>query len=132
MRKTATALTAIVVWGAAWSGAATAAAQGEVPAPLQSAAECMARVLRGTPGVMNVEISVAPGGGYPILAYGFADPAGRRRFTELSLFQIEGIDDAPYVFDRADIQGDVVAERLLPVWKARCRAGLGYITSVPR
>ena len=71
-------------------------------------------------------------GAYPVLAYSFADASGRRRFTELSLFQIEGIADAPYVFDRADIQGDLVAERLLPVWKSRCRAGLGYITSVPR
>jgi hypothetical protein len=99
-----------------------------------SAAECMARVLRGMPGVTNVEITVVPaqGSAYPMLAYAFADSAGRRRFTELSLFRIEGMGDAPFVFDRADVLGDVVAERLLPVWKAQCHAGLGYITSVPR
>ena len=99
-----------------------------------SAAECMARALRGMPGVTNVEITTVPaqGSAYPMLAYAFADPAGRRRFTELSLFHIEGMGDAPFVFDRADVLGDVVAERLLPVWKAQCHASLGYITSVPR
>jgi len=83
---------------------------------------------------LGVEITAAPtdGAHYPVLAYAFADAAGRRRFTEISLFEIAGISDAPYVFDRADVQNDPVAERLLPVWKAQCRAGLGYITSVPR
>lgn len=99
-----------------------------------SAAECMARVLQAMPGVTGVEITAAPSDGvsYPVLAYAFADAAGRRRFTEISLFEIAGISDAPYVFDRADVQNDPVAERLLPVWKAQCHAGLGYITSVPR
>ena len=85
------------------------------------------------PGVTDVQINVSAGtgGAYPVLAYRFADASGRRRFTEVSLFEIEGVDP-PYVFDRADIQGDLVAERLLPVWKARCRAGFGYITSLPR
>jgi hypothetical protein len=124
----------IFLWAAASMGAAMAAPQGDVPASLMSAAECMARVLRTMPGVTGVEITVTPAASrpYPVLVYSFADPSGRRRFTELSLFEIEGIADAPYVFDRADIQGDLVAERLLPVWKAQCRAGLGYITSVPR
>jgi hypothetical protein len=94
----------------------------------------MARILRATPGVTGVQISVPEGNGdaYPILSYRFGDASGRRRFTELSLFEIAGIDDAPYVFDRADIEGDPLAERLLPVWKARCGAGYGYITSYPR
>jgi hypothetical protein len=124
----------LLLYAAVWTGAAAAAPQGDVPPSLMSAAECMARALRSMPGVTDVEITVAPATGrpYPVLAYRFADAAGRRRFTELSLFEIEGISDAPYVFDRADVQGDVVAERLLPVWKAQCRAGLGYITSVPR
>ncbi|HXJ00325.1 MAG TPA: hypothetical protein VNH44_03830 [Micropepsaceae bacterium] len=124
---------------AAWllgsTGVASAAAAGaDVPAPLMSAAECMARVLRAVPGVSAVEIETmtGKGGAYPVLSYRSADEAGRRRFTELSLFEISGIDDAPYVFDQADIEDDPVAERLLPIWKARCHAGLGYITSVPR
>ena len=121
----------------AWSGAAGAAQRDgspSVPPALMSAAECMARALRTMPGVTGVEITVAPAesGAYPVLAYAFADPSGRRRYTEISLFEITGISDAPYVFDRADVQNDPVAERLLPVWKAQCRAGLGYITSVPR
>ena len=99
-----------------------------------TAAECMARALRAMPGVSGVEITSAPSenAAYPVLAYAFADASGRRRYTEISLFEIAGISDAPYVFDRADVQNDPVAERLLPVWKAQCRAGLGYITSVPR
>jgi hypothetical protein len=124
-------------WTLLWiavSAGASAAAPGEVPPSLMSAAECMARVARAMPGVANVEITVTPDqrGGYPVLSYTFSDAAGRRRFTELSLFQIEGMGDAPFVFDRADVLDDIVAERLLPVWKAQCRAGLGYITSVPR
>ena len=124
------ALKPIFLWAAAAMATGAAAPPGDVPAPLMSAAECMARALRGMPGVTGVEITPTPA--LRVLAYSFADASGRRRFTELSLFQIEGIADAPYVFDRADIQGDLVAERLLPVWKSRCRAGLGYITSVPR
>jgi hypothetical protein len=127
----------LVRWATAWllmlTGAASSAS-GEVPPSLMSAAECMARILRATPGVTDVQINVPEGNGdaYPILSYRFGDASGRRRFTELSLFEISGIDDAPYVFDRADIEGDPLAERLLPVWKARCRAGYGYITSYPR
>jgi hypothetical protein len=123
-------------WAVAWllmpMGTAVSAGE-EVPAPLMSAAECMARVLRAVPGVTDVQInpSTGTGGAYPVLAYRSSDAAGRRRYTELSLFEISGID-APYVFDRADIEGDPVAERLLPVWKARCRADFGYITSYPR
>jgi hypothetical protein len=99
-----------------------------------SAAQCMARILRATTGVSDVEIDMGQGNGgaYPILSYRFGDASGRRRFTEVSLFEISGIDDAPYVFDHADIEGDPLAERLLPLWKARCRAGYGYITSHPR
>jgi hypothetical protein len=124
--------------GGVCAGAATAAPQASgsasVPPSLMSAAECMARTLRSMPGVTGVEITPMPteGSAYPVLAYAFGDASGRRRFTEISLFEITGIDDAPYVFDRADVQNDPVAERLLPVWKAQCRAGLGYITSVPR
>jgi hypothetical protein len=81
---------------------------------------------------VQINPTAGTGGAYPVLAYRFADEAGRRRFTEVSLFAISGVDDTPFVFDRADIDEDVVAERLLPVWKARCRAGFGYITSVPR
>jgi hypothetical protein len=113
---------------------AAAPASGAVPAPLMSAAQCMARILRANSGVSDVQIDVAEGNGaaYPVLSYRFGDASGRRRFTEVSLFEIAGIDDAPYVFDRADIEGDPLAERLLPSWKTRCRAGYGYITSHPR
>ncbi len=113
----------------AWA-AETAAA----PAALMSAAECMARVLQGQPGVTKVQVDVqqARRGAYPVLSYSFGDAAGTRRYTEISLFEISGIDDAPFVFDRADIENDPMAEKLLPVWKTRCRSGLGYITSVPR
>jgi hypothetical protein len=128
----------ILVGGAVWAGSAAAAPQGEtspsVPPSLMSAAECMARIVRSMPGVTGGEITAAPtqSGAYPVLAYAFADASGRRRFTEISLFEITGISDAPYVFDQADVQNDPVAERLLPVWKGQCRAGPGYITSVPR
>ncbi|HEX3487586.1 MAG TPA: hypothetical protein VHT51_21195 [Micropepsaceae bacterium] len=123
---------------AAWllmSPAAASAAPGEnVPPALMSAAECMARTVMAVPGVSDVQIDPTPGktGAYPVLSYRWSDAAGRRRFTELNLFEISGIDDAPYVFDIGDIQDDPVAERLLPIWKARCHAGFGYITSVPR
>ena len=87
----------LLLYAAVWTGAAAAAPQGDVPPSLMSAAECMARALRSMPGVTDVEITVAPATGrpYPVLAYRFADAAGRRRFTELSLFEIEGISDAP-------------------------------------
>jgi hypothetical protein len=134
MRIRFVSLPGMAAWLLLGMGGASAAADSEVPAPLMSAAECMARVVRAMPGVSDVQITVsqAPAGAYPVLAYRFADPSGLRRFTELSLFEISGIEDAPYVFDRDDIQDDPLAERLLPIWKARCRAGFGYITSVPR
>ncbi|HEV7819697.1 MAG TPA: hypothetical protein VGO84_00860, partial [Burkholderiales bacterium] len=127
-------LPGMTAWLLLAAGAASAAGENGVPAPLMSAAECMARVVRAMPGVSEVEITVsqAQAGAYPVLAYKFAEPSGLRRYTELSLFEISGIEDAPYVFDRDDIQDDPLAERLLPIWKARCRASFGYITSVPR
>jgi hypothetical protein len=115
------------------AGPASSGSDDDVPMPLMSAAECMVRTLKTVPGVSDVQINVMPakGSAYPVLTYRFADAAGRRRFTELSLFEITGADE-PYVFDRADIQDDLVAERLLPIWKTRCHTGFGYITSLPR
>ncbi|HEY4264167.1 MAG TPA: hypothetical protein VGM72_02535 [Micropepsaceae bacterium] len=114
-------------------GPARAAANDEVPTALMSAAECMVRTLKAMPGVTEVQIRVSAGqgGAYPVLQYRFADAFGGRRFTEVSLFEIVGAAD-PFVFDKADIDEDVVAERLLPVWKARCHSGFGYITSQPQ
>ena len=77
----------------------------DVPAPLMQAAECMASVVRMVPGVSDVQVSVSPGesaGAYPVLEFRSVDAFGRRRFTELSLFEISGANDA-YVFDKADI-----------------------------
>jgi hypothetical protein len=122
-----------VIWLLAASGSAPAAGSDEVPAALMSAAECMARALRAMPGVSDVQINISmgQGGAYPVLQYRFADAFGARRYTEVSLFEIVGAAD-PFVFDKADIEEDAVAERLLPVWKARCHAGFGYITSLPQ
>ena len=124
------------VGAAAWLGvsiAPAAAAAKDVPQPLMGAAECMVRILSGTTGVSDAHVDVpeTSGTAYPVISYRFADASGRRRFTELSLFEISGIGDAPFVFDRADIEGDPVAERLLATWKNRCHAGYGYITSNP-
>ena len=105
----------------------------DVPAPLMQAAECMASVVRMVPGVSDVQVSVSPGesaGAYPVLEFRSVDAFGRRRFTELSLFEISGANDA-YVFDKADIENDPVATRLLPEWKRKCQAGIGVITSEP-
>ena len=113
-------------------GASPAPAR-DAPPRLMAAAECMARILMTVPGVTDIEIDVPEGQGaaYPVLQYSSSDAAGRRRFTELRLFEISGIEDAPYVFDRADIANDFVAARLLAEWKAKCRAGVGNITSPP-
>jgi hypothetical protein len=82
----------------------------------------MARVAQHAGGTwVEITASSRAGGAYPVLAYAFADAAGRRRFTEIACSRSTGISDAPYVFDRADVQNDPVAERLLPVWKAQCR-----------
>jgi hypothetical protein len=123
-------------WMAAWllaSAAPAFPAAKEVPQPLMGAAQCMVRILSGTSGVSDAHVDVpeSNGAAYPVVSYRFADAEGRRRFTELSLFEISGIEGAPYVFDRSDIEGDPVAERLLATWKTRCHAGYGYITSNP-
>ena len=104
----------------------------DVPPSLMQAAECMAAVVRAAPGVMDVQISVAgeKTGAYPVLEFRSVDPFGRRRFTEISLFEISGANDA-YVFDRADIEGDPVANRMLPDWRRKCQVGPGVITSEP-
>ena len=104
----------------------------DVSASLMQAAECMAAIARAVPGVTDVQITVSGerGGAYPVLEFRSVDAFGRRRFTELSLFEISGANDA-YVFDKADIEGDPVANRLLPEWKRRCQAGMGVITSEP-
>jgi len=123
----------VAAWVALSAAAPESASVREVPPRLMEAAECMATVLNAMPGVTDIHIEVRAGNGdaYPVLAYSSRDGFGSRRFTELSLFEISGIEDAPYVFDIADIEGDAVANRILPVWKSRCRAGVGYITSVP-
>ena len=93
----------------------------------------MAAVVRAVPGVTDVQVTVSPaasGGAYPVLEFRSVDAFGRRRFTEVSLFEISGANDA-FVFDRSDIQNDPVAGRLLPEWKAKCQAGVGVITSEP-
>lgn len=100
--------------------------------PLRAAAQCMQSVLKSMPGVSNVEVSTSTDNGppVPVLAYGFADNSGRRRYTEVTLFEIPGAQE-PFIFDIGDIRADPVAERLIPVWKARCHATYGYITSRP-
>lgn len=92
----------------------------------------MANLLRATPGVRDVQISVTPGSGmaYPVIQYAYADRFGDRRFTELSLFEFTGAQDS-FVFDWEDVDGDPVAQKLLTVWKSRCHADGGYITSHP-
>src|SRR5258706_6378181 len=104
----------------------------DVPPSLMQAAQCMAAIVRVVPGVTDVQITVSgeKGGAYPVLEFRSADAFGRRRFTELSLFEIAGAND-PYVFDKADIEGDPVANRMLPEWRRRCQAGVGVITSEP-
>ena len=104
----------------------------DVPTSLMQGAECMAAVARTVPGVMDVQIMIAGErtGAYPVLEFRSVDAFGRRRFTEISLFEISGALDA-YVFDKADIEDDPVANRMLPDWKRRCQAGPGVITSEP-
>ena len=95
-------------------------------------AECMATILRVTPGVTGVQIDVQAESGkaYPIVQYLYADRFGGRRFTEVSLFEFTGAQDA-FIFDWEDIEGDLVAQKLLAAWKSKCHADGGYITSVP-
>jgi hypothetical protein len=105
----------------------------DVPPSLMQGAECMAAVVRAVPGVTDVQVTVSSGGNggaYPVLEFRSVDAFGRRRFTELSLFEISGANDA-YVFDRSDIENDPVANRVLPEWKRKCQAGVGVITSEP-
>jgi hypothetical protein len=113
--------------------AASSASARDVPPSLMQSAECMATVVRAVPGVTDVQVTVSPaasGGAYPVLEFRSVDASGRRRFTELSLFEITGANDA-YVFDRSDIENDPVANRLLPEWKRKCQAGVGVISSEP-
>jgi hypothetical protein len=113
--------------------AASSPSVRDVPPSLMQSAQCMAAVVRAVPGVTDVQITVSPagsGGAYPVLEFRSVDASGRRRFTEISLFEISGANDA-YVFDRSDIENDPVASRLLPKWKAKCQAGVGVITSEP-
>ena len=105
----------------------------DVSASLMQGAQCMAEVVRTVPGVSDVQVIVSPagsGGAYPVLEFRSVDASGRRRFTELSLFEISGANDA-FVFDRSDIENDPVANRLLPEWRRKCQAGVGVITSEP-
>jgi hypothetical protein len=105
----------------------------DVPPSLMQGAQCMAEIVRRVPGVSDVQVTVSPagsGGAYPVLEFRSVDASGRRRFTELSLFEISGANDA-FVFDRSDIENDPVANRLLPEWKRKCQAGVGVITSEP-
>jgi hypothetical protein len=105
----------------------------DVPPALMQSAQCMAEVVRAVPGVSDVQVTVSPaesGRAYPVLEFRSVDASGRRRFTELSLFEISGANDA-FVFDRSDIENDPVASRLLPEWKRKCQAGVGVITSEP-
>lgn len=105
----------------------------DVPPTLMQGAQCMAEIVRTVPGVSDVQVTVSSagvGGAYPVLEFRSVDASGRRRFTELSLFEISGANDA-FVFDRSDIENDPVANRLLPEWKRKCQAGVGVITSEP-
>ena len=105
----------------------------DVPPSLMQGAQCMASIARAVPGVTDVQVTVSPaasGGAYPVLEFRSVDAFGRRRFAEVSLFEISGANDA-YVFDRSDIENDPVANRLLPEWKRKCQAGVGVITSEP-
>ena len=105
----------------------------DVPPSLMQSAECMATVVRAVPGVTDVQVTVSSAGSgnaYPVLEFRSVDAFGRRRFTEVSLFEISGANDA-YVFDRSDIENDPVANKLLPEWKRKCQAGVGVISSEP-
>ena len=114
------------------AAAAASPSVGDVPVSLMQSAECMAAIARATPGVTDVRINASSGSGaaYPILEFRSADESGRRRFTELMLFEISGAVDN-FVFDKADIEGDPVANKLVPAWRRRCQAGPGVITSEP-
>ena len=105
----------------------------DVPPALMQSVQCMAEVVRAVPEVSDVQVTVSPaesGRAYPVLEFRSVDASGRRRFTELSLFEISGANDA-YVFDKADIEDDPVANRMLADWKRKCQAGAGVITSEP-
>ena len=122
----------ILVTAALSVAAPSAPSVRDVPPSLMQAAECMAGIARAAPGVMDVQINVSGeiGGAYPILEFRSVDAFGRRRFSELMLFEISGANDA-FVFDRADIEGDAIAYGLLPEWRRRCQAGPGVLTSEP-
>src|ERR1700704_1322512 len=63
----------------------------DVPPSLMQGAQCMAEIVRTVPGVSDVQVTVSPagsGGAYPVLEFRSVDASGRRRFTELSLFEI--------------------------------------------
>src|SRR3982074_243346 len=63
----------------------------DVPPSLMQGAQCMAAIVRAVPGVGDVQVCVAPpgsGGAYPVLEFRSVDAFGRRRFTEVSLFEI--------------------------------------------
>ena len=84
----------------------------DVPPSLMQGAECMAAVVRAVPGVTDVQVnasSAGSGGAYPILEFRSVDAFGRRRFTEISLFEISGANDA-YVFDKADARTVLTAQ----------------------
>jgi hypothetical protein len=108
------------------------AAEPDPPPALLEAASCMARVLDSIPEATRIGLRLSEGSGtpYPIVEYSVADEQGRRRFAEIRLFEIPGALTR-FVFDRADIAGDPVALRALPLWTRRCEVSAGYITSYP-
>ncbi len=114
------------------AGGAAPAKPADVSPALMEAAECMVNLLRVTPGVSDVEIMVMEGNGnpFPVLQYRYLDRFGGRRYTEVSLFAIQGAQQ-PFVFDWADVDGDPAAQKVIPLWERRCHAAGGYITSVP-
>jgi hypothetical protein len=95
-----------------------------VPPATKQTAECMAQVMRATPGTMDVEVGAMRDnyGYYAFVQYAFQDTSGKRRLVRLNLRHepSEGYYLYRYPFD--EVNGGPLTEEVHQSLRMTCRA----------
>jgi hypothetical protein len=114
---------ALLIFAHATAGLAAAPIDMVAPAMKQTA-ECMATVMRGTPGARDVRVRAIrdQGGYFAFVEYAFRDKLGNRRLVHLNLRHEPKDGYYVYPYPSDDVYGGPFIESVHDVLEMKCHA----------